>query len=175
MEDTVRSATSTVLVCNNSSKIQEMDDSPNGTPDPNYTVSCVACDRPPTADNFVCCDRCADWWHMSCAGVTDSIENKDWLCSTCLPALSISITSTSSTRRARLQLELQRLTEQRELEKLALNVELEKRFLERKYAMLEKSLQDEEVDHRSNRSRSSKTDAEKRKKRYPGLGGTTIE
>lgn len=118
-----------------------MDDhsrSSHGTPDPNYTVSCVACDRPPTADNFVCCDRCADWWHMSCAGVTDSIENKDWLCNKCLPAPSISITSTSSTRRARVQLELQRLTEQRELEKMALNVELEKKFLEQKYAMLEK-------------------------------------
>ncbi|XP_058827799.1 uncharacterized protein LOC131687722 [Topomyia yanbarensis] len=52
----------------------------NITPLPDNTFSCIACERPDSADNLVQCDKCHKWWHYSCAGVTDSIVNRDWIC-----------------------------------------------------------------------------------------------
>ncbi|XP_065084732.1 uncharacterized protein LOC135706971 [Ochlerotatus camptorhynchus] len=147
--------------------MSEGGNSSQGTPEVDASMlGCVACDRPNSADNFVSCDRCEGWWHMSCAGVTDSIEDCEWVCIKCLPvpAPSISVTSTSSARQARLQLELRRLTEMRELERMAMNVELERKFLERKYQMMEKSLQEEEDDLESARSHTIRQEDMKRAK-----------
>ncbi|XP_065088575.1 uncharacterized protein LOC135710053 [Ochlerotatus camptorhynchus] len=45
--------------------------------------SCVACERPDSADDFVQCDECDAWFHFSCAGVTDSVADRAWVCYTC--------------------------------------------------------------------------------------------
>ncbi|XP_058839405.1 uncharacterized protein LOC131694906 [Topomyia yanbarensis] len=120
--------------------------------------NCVACERPDSADNIVACDHCENWWHYSCAGVTDSIAERNWTCSRCLP-LPVAQGSTSSklssaSRRQMLQLELQHLAERREYEKKQQDLELEKRFLEQKCKLLEATLEaNDDEDRHSVRSR----------------------
>lgn len=131
-----------------------MSESRDKTPDNSNAYSCVACQRPDSADNIVACDKCSDWWHYSCAGVTDSVKTAKWLCRNCFPqaAQSVSNASTSASRKARLELSMKRLEEQRELDKKLMELELEKKYLKQKYQLLEETLQ-EEFETRSVRSR----------------------
>ncbi|XP_055632447.1 uncharacterized protein LOC129772938 [Toxorhynchites rutilus septentrionalis] len=119
---------------------------------------CVACDRPHTADNYVCCDKCDKWWHFSCAGVTASIANRDWICSRCLPVQntleSISVTSARSgtpSQKLRHEQYLARLAEQQKLERQQMlkEHELQKRHLEEKHQLM---ILREESENRSARS-----------------------
>lgn len=32
---------------------------------------------------MVCCDKCDGWYHFSCVGVTETIANVEWVCSSC--------------------------------------------------------------------------------------------
>ncbi|XP_058822131.1 glycerophosphodiester phosphodiesterase 1 isoform X2 [Topomyia yanbarensis] len=43
---------------------------------------CKVCDG---SDNsrMVQCDKCDDWFHFDCVGVSQAVENQDWLCSDC--------------------------------------------------------------------------------------------
>lgn len=115
------------------------------TPNNSNIYSCNACQRPDSDDNLVACDKCSSWWHYSCAGVTDSVKTVKWLCRNCLPqaAKSASIASSKASRRARLELNMKRLEEQRELDKKQLELELEKKFLKEKYQLLEETLQED--------------------------------
>ncbi|XP_075156608.1 uncharacterized protein LOC142229903 [Haematobia irritans] len=87
------------------------------------------------------CDKCDKWYHFKCVGVTASIENHDWECAKCLkiPAKPESIRSAVSSKQRIINLELQRLEEEKALET---------RFLNRKYEILAKS----EIDGGSVRS-----------------------
>ncbi|XP_058817217.1 uncharacterized protein LOC131680521 [Topomyia yanbarensis] len=126
----------------------------HGTPNNSNSYSCVACQRPDSDDNLVACDKCSNWWHFSCAGVTDSVKLVKWMCRHCLPkpAKSVSVASSVSSRRARLELNMKRLEEQRALDKKQMELELEKKYLKEKYQLLEETLQ-EEVETRSVRYR----------------------
>lgn len=46
---------------------------------------CPLCDRANSADNMVQCEECGYWFHYSCAGVNQSIENEDrsFICQKC--------------------------------------------------------------------------------------------
>ncbi|XP_062701454.1 uncharacterized protein LOC115254319 [Aedes albopictus] len=132
----------------------------NRTPEP-VLSGCVACNRPHTEDNFVCCDKCDRWWHFSCAGVTASVEMRDWICSKCLPvphttpgSVTSSLKSVSSSHRLRTEQHLTYLAEQQELERLQMlkEFELQKKHLEQKHQLL--AVQDE-GDNQSVRSRRS--------------------
>ncbi|XP_062700677.1 uncharacterized protein LOC134284979 [Aedes albopictus] len=135
-----------------------------GTPDP-INSGCVACNRSHTADNFVCCDKCNCWWHFSCAGVTASVENRDWLCSRCLPvtharvSLASSAGSVTSSQRRRHEEHLALLAEQQQLEKQQLQQEheLQRKHLEQKRQLLSVQEADENQSVRSRRSVHSRT------------------
>ncbi|XP_062698761.1 uncharacterized protein LOC134284192 [Aedes albopictus] len=126
------------------------------TPPPRPGYSCVACKRPDSADNIVACDTCSLWWHYTCAGVTDSVRDQEWTCRRCLPAPTVpqSVRSTTSSRRAILQ--MKRLAEQQELERKQLELERKQLELQKKHSQekfdLEETLAEEE-DNRSVRSR----------------------
>ncbi|XP_055589014.1 uncharacterized protein LOC129741312 [Uranotaenia lowii] len=127
------------------------------TTDMGNAHNCVACVHPDSADDLVACDRCDSWWHYSCAGVDDGVKNHQWVCAKCanVPTKASSIRTTSSVRKARLELELKRLEEEKELER---------RFIAAKYRALEESLQEEEGEKESLRLRESDPDpAEKQK------------
>lgn len=117
---------------------------------------CAGCDRPDTADDIVQCDKCTAWWHFSCAKVDASVANRtNWICVKCLspppPPRSVSIRTTSSNRRALLDISLQRLAEEKELRKKELAIE--KEFMKAKYDLMEQCALDEEAETRSVRSR----------------------
>ncbi|XP_055585157.1 uncharacterized protein LOC129738006 [Uranotaenia lowii] len=123
----------------------------SSTPNNSEEYSCVACDRPDSADNFVACDQCNQWWHYTCAGVTDSIKERPWTCPRCLPTPAASVTTTSS-RRTRLELSLRHLEHQREIAERRLD--LENQFMQERFRLMVESLSDEE-----NRSVRSRVDA----------------
>ncbi|XP_062558096.1 uncharacterized protein LOC134222969 [Armigeres subalbatus] len=95
--------------------------------------NCVNCDRLDSDDNLVQCDKCDAWWHMSCAGVSQSIENRQWLCVTCLrqPGSIQPSSGNAKSKSSRLELKLRKLSEQ---------YALERKFLDEKYKLLESEL-----------------------------------
>ncbi|XP_062701605.1 uncharacterized protein LOC134285222 [Aedes albopictus] len=128
---------------------------------------CAGCDRPDTADDIVQCDKCTAWWHFSCAKVDDSVANQtNWICVKCLspppPPRSVSIRTTSSNRRALLDISLQRLAEEKELRKKELAIE--KEFMKAKYDLMEQCALDEEAETRSVRSRIERIESREREK-----------
>ncbi|XP_055633605.1 uncharacterized protein LOC129773952 [Toxorhynchites rutilus septentrionalis] len=137
----------------------------DGTPNPRPEHSCVACERPDSAENLVACDKCSSWWHYTCAGVTDSVEHKEWTCSGCLPVPTIatSVRSLTSSRRANLQ--VKRLAEKQEIERKQLELEKKQLELQKKHTQekfdLEESLAEEE-DNRSVRSRVNEIESRKK-------------
>lgn len=130
---------------------------------PSVDAACIACNRPNTAEpKMVQCDGCNRWYHFSCAGVGDSIEEEDrsYQCVLCrprsrAPSLVKSTSTTASVREARLRLEMQRLTEEKALkqklmeERAKNELELEKEFLDRKFELLQAQLDE---DFRSTRA-----------------------
>lgn len=116
--------------------------------DPPSNAQCIACNRPNTAEpKMVQCDGCNRWYHFSCAGVGDSIaaEDRSYKCALCRPpsraASSVRTTSTTaSAREARLRLEMQRLEEEKKLEK---------EFLDRKFKLLQAQLDDDSKSSRA--------------------------
>ncbi|XP_058446466.1 uncharacterized protein LOC131427358 [Malaya genurostris] len=147
-----------------------------------FTSACLGCDQPDSAEDMVQCDRCDTWWHFTCANVDASIKDQKWMCSKCLSEsfnsrVGGSSTSSSRARKARIELELRRLEEEKSLadrlqmekyeqEKVARereNIRLEAAFEEmkareeeylRKKFSLEEAILDEE-DGKSERSRCS--------------------
>ncbi|XP_055604632.1 uncharacterized protein LOC129752870 [Uranotaenia lowii] len=131
---------------------------PSSTPNQSEEYSCVACQRPDSADNIVACDKCDQWWHYSCAGVTDSIKDRPWTCPKCLPTPATSTTTTSSSRRTRLELSLKHLEEQKEIAEKRIN--LEDKFLEERFRIIVESLSED--GNRSARSRVNTTEIRER-------------
>lgn len=109
-----------------------MDTGSEGTPIARES-NCVNCDRWDSADNLVQCDQCDAWWHMSCAGVSQSVENRQWICQTCLQEFGSiqTVSRTPASRSPRLELQLRKLEEQ---------YALERNFLEEKYKLLEREM-----------------------------------
>ncbi|XP_055588978.1 uncharacterized protein LOC129741278 [Uranotaenia lowii] len=136
---------------------------------------------------MVACDKCDSWWHFECVGVSDSIGEKDFICPRCTqpqdkqttivpPAESIcsSKASTScSARKAKLrlkkleemkaiqdkQLDLERQEQENRFRLDQRKLEMEKKFIQDKFRVLEEGAEEEEEDERqsgkSNRSNSS--------------------
>ncbi|XP_055590680.1 uncharacterized protein LOC129742764 [Uranotaenia lowii] len=122
--------------------------------------SCVACSKPDSFDDMVACDLCDSWWHQCCAGVTKSIKDRDWTCPRCLPVPSRanSIRSTSTVRKALLELKLQRLEEEKDLkrkqfevEQKQFEIELDQKCLDEKYRLLEAAAVDDDIDSEGSR------------------------
>ncbi|XP_062534005.1 uncharacterized protein LOC134203042 [Armigeres subalbatus] len=143
------------------SNISSEPDSPDG-------YKCAGCVRPDTADDIVQCDKCTAWWHFSCAKVDASVANQtNWICVKCLsppPPRSVSTRTTSSNRRALLEISLQRLAEEKELRKKELAISLEKEFLKTKYDLMEQCALDEEAETRSVRSHIAQIEARERER-----------
>ncbi|XP_055590060.1 uncharacterized protein LOC129742213 [Uranotaenia lowii] len=108
--------------------------------------SCVACSKPDSFDDMVACDLCDSWWHQCCAGVTKSIKDRDWTCPRCLPVPSRanSIRSTSTVRKALLEIKLQRIEEEKDLKRK--QFEMEQKCLDEKYRLLEAAAVDDDID-----------------------------
>ncbi|XP_062556698.1 uncharacterized protein LOC134221524 [Armigeres subalbatus] len=137
---------------------------------------CIVCNEPNHADRkMVQCDGCDRWFHFRCVGVKDSIEGEDrsFRCTACsVPDPPASTVSTSaSMREARIQLEVQRLAEEKRLQEkmqkergkqeqaiqeMTLRLErerrdkairemfaLEKEYIQRKYDLLHTQLDDD--------------------------------
>ncbi|XP_053691447.1 uncharacterized protein LOC128739964 [Sabethes cyaneus] len=111
--------------------------------------NCQLCDELDN-DNMVQCDSCDLWYHFICVNVTSEIENMSWSCSRCWAAVSNkqvappveksihpgpppsrqsrnSVRSGKSETRRRLKLQLQKIEEEKKLEK---------QFLDKKYEAL---------------------------------------
>ncbi|XP_055604057.1 bromodomain adjacent to zinc finger domain protein 1A-like [Uranotaenia lowii] len=127
------------------------------TTDLDNTFSCRACDRSDAADNLVACDKCSDWLHYSCAGVGPEVKTQPWTCSKCRepPPKTVSHRTSSSVRKAKLELDLQRLEEEKKLEQ---------RFLEKRFRRLEESILDGEDGNVSVKSRPEVPVIEKQKR-----------
>ncbi|XP_058828497.1 uncharacterized protein LOC131688312 [Topomyia yanbarensis] len=121
-----------------------------GTPAGSGECNCVACNEPDSAGNMVQCDHCNSWWHMTCAGVTDSVADRPWTCRRCLPEI-VSIQSNSTVRKLRLDLKLKQLEEQRAVEQ---------KFVDEKYKLLNSHLEepDESASQRGKVSRVEKVE-----------------
>ena len=120
--------------------------------------SCSKCDKA-DSDDMVQCDACDKWLHFECVGVDVSIAEQDWLCPSCLSkspketasdsenfqsplnaANKVSVICThktpsvdldsSSMRKRNVEIELQRLEEERKLNLL---------YIQRKYAIISAS------------------------------------
>ncbi|XP_055633239.1 uncharacterized protein LOC129773625 [Toxorhynchites rutilus septentrionalis] len=126
------------------------------TPITGRSGSCVNCSRPDEYDNFVQCDKCDAWWHMSCAEVTPTIAERPWTCRKCLPVQVTSHAGSStgamSNASARATLKLKLMEEEREIQRR--EFEYEKEMLRKKYEILEQQL--EETERKSGRSRISR-------------------
>ncbi|XP_062550626.1 uncharacterized protein LOC134215453 [Armigeres subalbatus] len=103
--------------------------------------------------HMVSCDRCNEWYHFECVGVTDDIANHSWVCLKCTKtdALNPPSKSTGATSKASKPQETEQLDGPRKLappvapaqtsQPLQLSVDLqlkmleEERAIERKYLM----------------------------------------
>lgn len=47
--------------------------------------SCSMCQSEDDSQ-MVCCDKCSDWFHFDCVGVTEAIANHPWICPNCVKA-----------------------------------------------------------------------------------------
>ena len=120
---------------------------------------CAGCSQPDEADNMVQCDACDAWWHFSCAGVTESISDRAWMCTHCQPtSLASSKVSTASRSSSLLADSMARLRERQELEKQRAEIEMEKKFLQEQQKLLEVAIATEE----EKRSRASHENSIKR-------------
>ncbi|XP_055615136.1 uncharacterized protein LOC129761441 [Toxorhynchites rutilus septentrionalis] len=136
----------------------------SATPAAVVESSCVNCDRPDSFDNMVQCDTCNSWWHQCCAGVTGSVAERPWNCRQCSNEV-LSIRTTSSTSRsARIALQVEKLKEQRELER---------KFIDDKYKLLEAGIEDEE--NTSQRSRVNRPASIDRVRRWIGENASHME
>lgn len=143
----------------------EGNDESSRTPVGNQTGGCVNCSRPVTFDNFVQCDQCDSWWHMLCAGVTESVADRAWTCRNCVP---LSVTSKSSGKSARIALKLQKLEEERAIQQRILEaerraIEQDRKLMQEKYNLLEEQLE-EDRENASVRSRVSQRSNDQRVK-----------
>ncbi|XP_065094570.1 trichohyalin-like [Ochlerotatus camptorhynchus] len=141
---------------------------------------CAECDRPNNAELYmVQCGGCKRWYHFSCANVDPvTVRSKDFSCAQCstvVPPPSASSvagrSSVSSSRRAQIARDLERLEEERllqekvEEERLRLvdkamkdKLEREKEYIARKHELLRQ--QDDEIASSRNR-RSSRSSIQK--------------
>nr|XP_029708335.1 uncharacterized protein LOC115254792 [Aedes albopictus] len=117
------------------------------------------------SDEMVQCDKCDRWIHFACVGVTEEIADKSWSCPKCVTTTGFQQPSSSAVNRDRagssghpgqlgagksvrcntlsepagrtsiLQLQLQRLEEEREYEKI--QAEKHRAYMDRKYELLE--------------------------------------
>ncbi|XP_058810967.1 uncharacterized protein LOC131675845 [Topomyia yanbarensis] len=129
---------------------------------------CPACHESDIADNMmVQCDRCDQWFHFTCAGVDEGIKDTSFVCVICVyrstPASTHSGRSEKSRISMRIQIDLQRLEEEKAIKQKLLEdkSELNKEFVGKKYELLHAELIDvedniSERSHRSNRSITSK-------------------
>lgn len=113
------------------------------TSNTNSSENCQICHQPPTINNIVKCNNCRLPFHRQCARITNS---NCWKCIDCvinvLPGSPLSVCSQNSrasnssrTSNSRRQLQLQRLEEERQLER---------DFLKKKYQILEQAQDDDE-------------------------------
>ncbi|XP_055585027.1 uncharacterized protein LOC129737887 [Uranotaenia lowii] len=116
--------------------------------------NCQACDLNDTYDNMVQCDRCQTWWHLVCAGVNESIEDRDWICPKCREVAN-SCRSGSRSSSA-----LQRLKDRQDLERQRVDIELSKQFLEEQNALINAE------EFQSFRTQGSMAAAEKRTQQW---------
>ncbi|XP_058451241.1 uncharacterized protein LOC131430355 [Malaya genurostris] len=118
----------------------------------NADSSCAVCGRPDWAEKMVQCDRCDCWYHFTCAGVTDSIENRDWTSTACLPLdVSNGPESAYSRRSSNAAFELQKLKEEHEITRKRFLQEkaLEKKRIAEEEAADRKKLEEEEIMERT--------------------------
>ncbi|XP_058817804.1 uncharacterized protein LOC131681110 [Topomyia yanbarensis] len=127
--------------------------------------NCIACDRPDMVDNMVQCDGCDDWWHYSCAGVTNSINERAWSCSKCNALTNAASSSSVSGRASQLAGTMKRLMERQELEKQRVELELQRKFLDEQQKLFNATVEDE---IKSQKSRVSRRSAQNRVNEWLG-------
>lgn len=129
--------------------------------------NCAACDRPDSVDDFVQCDSCDKWWHFSCAGVSESISDRAWVCVTCrdsdhnpkekideleadpktptMQQVSVNeIDERNNQQQSVSESALSRLKERQELVLQRIEIELQKKFLEDQQRLMDDLIAEEE-------------------------------
>ncbi|XP_038116949.1 uncharacterized protein LOC119769121 [Culex quinquefasciatus] len=133
---------------------------------------CAGCTRPNNAELYmVRCEKCELYFHFSCANVTTATVNQPpFVCRTCVPFRPRSTRSSgshvSSTRSARIALELQQMEEQFRIQEALTKerlAQLERQYLysSKKYALLREQEEDGGRSVRSRDSRASTSRVEK--------------
>ncbi|XP_055585318.1 uncharacterized protein LOC129738158 [Uranotaenia lowii] len=129
----------------------------NGTlPEVSNGFNCVDCSRPDGAGNMVQCDKCDLWRHYSCADVDEWVKDVPWTCATCTNQQTQENLSSVSD----LAESLARLRARQELERLQIDIDVQRRHTEEQQALISNSLGLEE--NRSRRSRVSSRQSEQR-------------
>merc|ERR1711881_808534 len=49
---------------------------------------CPGCKMGENGDQWVCCDKCEDWFHFKCEGITEEPSDDQWYCSACTRKLA---------------------------------------------------------------------------------------
>ncbi|XP_055614576.1 uncharacterized protein LOC129760917 [Uranotaenia lowii] len=130
-----------------------------------HEKDCLSCDQRNDADKFmVQCMGCQGWEHFKCAGVTTANAHEiAYRCVMCRPRVpppapsSITVESTaSSSRRARIARDLERLEEERKLHETAAKAQLDrdKTYLNKKYKLLGQQDEEDETDSARNKRSS---------------------
>ncbi|XP_053687000.1 uncharacterized protein LOC128736541 [Sabethes cyaneus] len=112
---------------------------------------CVACDNPDADHNYVQCDLCDRWWHFACAGVTDSINDRAWICSHCStlpPAKPSSPIPSSNNSTAGVQRNLALLKQRQELELQRMEHQLKQKFLDEQLEVINQAMKTSQQESR---------------------------
>lgn len=114
-----------------------------------YNCRRTGCKLPDSAENMVACDLCERWFHFTCAGVSESVSDKSFICTDCEAAKERRTTErvrsvkSHATSASGNELELQQLEQEKRLRErmMAERKELEEKFLKEKTAMEAEFLQ----------------------------------
>lgn len=62
--------------------LEQSDDTTNAA-NASMLFNCKSCDGPDGIDDMVQCDKCNNWHHFQCVGVTADIKSQVWICANC--------------------------------------------------------------------------------------------
>ncbi|XP_062700056.1 uncharacterized protein LOC134284792, partial [Aedes albopictus] len=128
--------------------------------------NCADCQRPDSAEDMVQCDQCDVWKHYTCAGVNDSVASRSFVCGNCtarqsavdrstadqsaIDLISVRSGSSRTSTTSAFSICLSQLVERQKLERVRVELELQRRHLDEQQQLIDKVVDGEETaSHRS--------------------------